>query len=94
MLRLRSDRPELFTDYLPVPALGSAREHVLAFDRGGVITVVTRLPVGLEKAGGWGDTTLQLPAGRFHDVLTGRWADSEVGTLLARLPVALLVREA
>ncbi len=58
-LRLRRDRPELFTTYAAVPASGPAADHVLAFDRGGAVTVVTRLPVGLERRGGWDDTTLR-----------------------------------
>ena len=49
-LRLRRDRPELFTSYAAVPASGPAADHVLAFDRGGAVTVVTRLPVGLRRA--------------------------------------------
>ena len=49
-LRLRRDRPELFTTYAAVPASGPAADHVLAFDRGGAVTVVTRLPVGLRRA--------------------------------------------
>ena len=92
-LRLRRDRPELFTSYAPVPASGSAAGHVLAFDRGGAITVATRLPVGLAAAGGWGDTRLELPAGRWHDVLTGTATDGRLAELLAVHPVALLVRE-
>ena len=59
-LRLRRDWPDLFAAYEPVPAAGAAAEHVVAFDRGGVVTVATRLPVGLERAGGWGDTVLDL----------------------------------
>ena len=59
-LRLRRDRPELFTGYTPLTAEGIAAEHVLAFDRGGVVTVVTRLPVGLAAQGGWGDTTISV----------------------------------
>ena len=51
VLRLRRERPELFTGYTPLTAEGTAAEHVLAFDRGGVVTVVTRLPVGLEVEG-------------------------------------------
>ncbi|HET6939840.1 MAG TPA: malto-oligosyltrehalose synthase [Nocardioides sp.] len=62
-LRLRRDRPELFTSYTPLRAEGDAAEHVLAFDRGGAVTVVTRLPVGLAARGGWGDTVLHLPGG-------------------------------
>jgi (1->4)-alpha-D-glucan 1-alpha-D-glucosylmutase len=92
-LTLRRDRPELFTTYSPVSATGSAAEHVLAFDRGGAITVATRLPVGLEAAGGWGDTTLTLPEGAWRDVLTGTPATPRLAELLGTHPVALLVRE-
>ena len=92
-LRLRREHPELLERYVPVTATGTAADHVLAFDRGGAIAVVTRLPVGLERAGGWGDTHLGLPAGQWRDLLTDRPASSEVGALLDRLPVALLVKE-
>jgi (1->4)-alpha-D-glucan 1-alpha-D-glucosylmutase len=97
-LRLRRDRRDLFTGYAPLTADGPAADHVLAFDRGGAITVGTRLPVGLEAAGGWRDTTLDLPAGRWRDVLGGSEAPAFGGTvplaeLLATLPVALLVKE-
>ena len=70
-LRLRRDRPELFTGYQPLVARGEAADHVLALDRGGAITVVTRLPIGLAARGGWGDTTLELPEGRWRNVLRG-----------------------
>lgn len=92
-LRLRRDRPELFTSYTPVLASGAAARHVLAYDRGGALAVVTRLPLGLAAAGGWGDTTLDLPDGRWHDVLTGVSTDGRLADLLAVHPVALLVRE-
>ncbi len=46
-LTLRRDRPELFTTYARSPRPGPAADHVLAFDRGGAVTVATRLPVGL-----------------------------------------------
>lgn len=91
-LRLRRDRPELFGSYSPVPVTGSAADHAVAFDRGGAITVATRLPVGLATRGGWGDTTLELPAGDWRDVLTDRPASAKLGELLSDLPVALLVR--
>ncbi len=92
-LQLRRERPELFTSYTPVPARGEAAGHVLAYDRGGAITVVTRLPVGLAARGGWGDTALDLPPGRWHDELTGHTTDGRLADLLATHPVALLVRE-
>ncbi len=98
-LRARRDSPELFTGYTLVTATGPAAAHVLAFDRGagdGAVTVATRLPVALARSG-WGDTALQLPTGAWHDLLTGERLVSDagglpLGTLLARLPVALLVR--
>ena len=93
-LTLRRDRPELFTTYAGLRAIGPAAEHVLAFDRGGAITVATRLPVGLAARGGWADTRLELPPGRWHDVLTGAAASPRLADLLETLPVALLVREA
>ena len=98
-LRLRRDRPELFTTYTPLEASGSAADHVLAFDRGGAVTVVTRLPVGLAARGGWGETTIALPEGRWTNVLTERGFETLAGArsstteVLADLPVALLVRE-
>ncbi len=71
-LRLRRDRPELFTSYTPLRAEGPAAEHVLAFDRGGVVTVVTRLPLGL-AAKGWGETTLELPEGSWTQRAHRTW---------------------
>jgi (1->4)-alpha-D-glucan 1-alpha-D-glucosylmutase len=92
-LRLGRDRPELFTGYTPVWARGPASDHAVAFDRGGAVTVATRLPARLARDGGWRDTTLQL-AGPHTDVLTGRsWSSAvRVADLLDVLPVALLVR--
>jgi (1->4)-alpha-D-glucan 1-alpha-D-glucosylmutase len=92
-LTLRRERPELFTTYAPVRATGAAAGHAVAFDRGGAITVATRLPVGLAAAGGWGDTVLDLPEGRWHDLLTGLDTDGRLADLLAAHPVALLVRK-
>ena len=94
-LRLRRDRPELFASYDALPASGDAADHVLAFDRGGAVTVATRLPLGLAARGGWGATTLPLPAGRWRDVLSGALLTSEgevrVADVLGDHPVALLV---
>jgi (1->4)-alpha-D-glucan 1-alpha-D-glucosylmutase len=95
-LRLRRSRPGLFTGYRPVFAEGRVGEHVLAFDRGGVIAVATRLPVGLLRHGGWQDTTLSLDGHSFTEVFTGtsfRGSWLHVADLLETYPVALLVSE-
>jgi (1->4)-alpha-D-glucan 1-alpha-D-glucosylmutase len=91
VLRLRRDEPARFGSYRPIAAEGAAAEHAVAFDRGGAITVVTRLPVRLERAGGWGDTVLELPAGA-RDVLTGRTYDgtARLAEIMATYPVAVL----
>ncbi|MEI4271433.1 malto-oligosyltrehalose synthase [Klenkia sp. LSe6-5] len=97
-LRHRRDVPEAFAGYTPVEVTGAAADHAVAFDRGGVVTVATRLPVGLADGGGWRDTALQLPHGGWRDLLTGTRVVSASGgapvaELLAQLPVALLVRD-
>jgi (1->4)-alpha-D-glucan 1-alpha-D-glucosylmutase len=95
-LRLRRDRPGLFDGYAAVAADGATADHVFAFDRGGALAVVTRLPVGLVAAGGWRDTVLHLPPGDWRDWLTDRPAGSghvAVADLLEVYPVAMLVRE-
>ena len=94
-LRLRRDRPELFTRYRAVTAVGAASDHAIAFDRGGAIAVATRLPVGLARRGGWGDAAVMLPAGVWRDEFTGRevaGGPAPLAGVLAEYPVALLVR--
>jgi len=94
-LRLRRDHPELFTRYLALEATGSAADHVLAFDRGGAVTIATRLPIGLGRVGGWGDTLVHAVPAERVDLLTGRTVPAGRGIALAELltdyPVALLV---
>jgi (1->4)-alpha-D-glucan 1-alpha-D-glucosylmutase len=89
---LRVRRTRRLTGYQPVVAHGAAADHVIAFDRGGVIAVATRLPVRLGAAGGWSDTAVTLPPGQWTDVLTDRaFTEPLVGDLLRTYPVALLV---
>jgi (1->4)-alpha-D-glucan 1-alpha-D-glucosylmutase len=101
-LRLRARRPDVFGDsatYAPLPARGPGSAHCVAFVRSGeVITAVTRLSLLLAEAGGWHDTVLALPGGRWADVLcpdsperrfTGH---ARVADLFARSPVVLLER--
>ena len=82
-LLARREQAELFDSYAPLAATGEAADHALAFDRGGAITVATRLPLGLAARGGWGATTLALPAGEWSDAISGRVFTGDV--LLAEL---------
>ena len=98
-LRLRRERPEWFgasAGYEPLTARGEAAEHCVAFCRAGrVVTAVTRLPYGLQRAGGWRGTRLELPPGRWREVLTGREVTGPVrlAELFDAGPVALLRAE-
>ncbi|WP_330299218.1 malto-oligosyltrehalose synthase [Streptomyces sp. NBC_00503] len=101
LLRLRRSRPGLFAGYAPLPARGPAAEHCVAFARSpGLVAVATRLSHVLAGAGGWRDTALALPAGRWRMLPVfgaAREAPYEgairLAGLLDRAPVALLVRE-
>jgi (1->4)-alpha-D-glucan 1-alpha-D-glucosylmutase len=94
-LRLRRHRPALFTSYDALTAHGPAAGHVIAFDRGGAVTLATRLPVGLHAKGGWDGTTVTLPAGTWADAITGRTFSGEapVAHVLDEHPAAILVKE-
>ncbi|MFI5860704.1 malto-oligosyltrehalose synthase [Streptomyces sp. NPDC051546] len=119
LLRLRRSEPALFTGYAPLLARGPAAEHCVAFARGagagagsgpgsdsgpGLVAVATRLSYGLATAGGWRDTALTLPPGRWRRLAFPgpaegtREAPYEGETPLAALlggawPVAVLLRE-
>jgi (1->4)-alpha-D-glucan 1-alpha-D-glucosylmutase len=98
-LRLRARRPGVFGDsasYAPLTAEGPAAGHCVAFVRSGeVVTAVTRLSLRLAEAGGWRDTRLALPPGRWVDALAPErehTGHARVEELFERLPVALLER--
>jgi (1->4)-alpha-D-glucan 1-alpha-D-glucosylmutase len=96
-LRLRAARPEAFEGaYRDLPVRGALAAHAVAFCRGeAVCVVVPRLAFGLRRAGGWGDTAVQLPPGSWVDRMTGRPAaggEVPAARLLAGFPVALLER--
>jgi (1->4)-alpha-D-glucan 1-alpha-D-glucosylmutase len=58
--------------------------------------VVTRLPVALDRHGGWAGHTLTLPEGSWRDVITGRTVSGgpcRLADLLDRFPVALLAAD-
>ncbi|MFJ2507382.1 malto-oligosyltrehalose synthase [Arthrobacter citreus] len=95
-LRLRREQPELFSGYSALGTEGPASEHVFGFDRGGALTLVTRLPLGLAAAGGWRGTIVHLPPGTYTDRLTGKRHDGgrvEAEEVFEHYPVALLVRQ-
>ena len=82
---------------VPIIALtrrGDLKTKLVAFDRGGVIPVATRLPVTLARHGGWRDTVLRAPCHHFHDAVSGRsftGSPIPIQEILASYPVALLV---
>jgi (1->4)-alpha-D-glucan 1-alpha-D-glucosylmutase len=98
-LALRRRRPELFGargDYRALEARGARAHHAVVFMRGdAAITLVPRLVLGL--GGDWGDTSLDLPDGRWRNELTGDVVSGgtavRLADLLRRFPVALLARE-
>ena len=92
-LHARRDRAELFSCYTPLIVDGAAQDHLVAFDRGGALTLATRLPQALADGDGWTDTELTLPDGSYTDVLTGRAyrGTVRVATVLDRYPAALLL---
>ncbi|MEV6792056.1 malto-oligosyltrehalose synthase [Streptomyces sp. NPDC051320] len=98
-LLLRREYPELFGEsgtYAPLAAQGPAADHCLAFCRSGeVVTAVTRLSLRLAEAGGWRETSLTLPTGRWSDLLSPErefTGTVRLDELLDRRPVALLKR--
>jgi (1->4)-alpha-D-glucan 1-alpha-D-glucosylmutase len=108
-LRLRREHPEWFVGPgAAYRALPTSTGNAIAFGRGrtlddagtgaddvAVVTVATRLPIALERHGGWGEHTLTVPEGHWVDRLTGREQDGgsiQLADLLPDLPVALLVR--
>jgi len=86
-LRLRRGRPELFAGYRPL----AAPDRLVAFARGG-----DRLAVLVSRFGGPPPAErVDLPAGRWRDVLTGAalpGGPTPAGDLTTELPHALLVR--
>ncbi len=97
-LRTRRLRAESFGakgTYTPLWATGSKSLHVIAFQRGGDIAAIApRLTATL--AGNWGSTFVEIPEGAWRNQFTGEVTAGgkvELGSLLARFPVALLVRE-
>ena len=97
LLDERRRRPDPFesTGYAPLAAVGAKAPHIVSFVRDRLAVVVPRLLIGL--AGDWAGTTLELPRGRWKNVLGGDEHDGgipiELGSLLQAFPVAVLARD-
>jgi (1->4)-alpha-D-glucan 1-alpha-D-glucosylmutase len=96
LLSHRRRRPDAYEgSYDAVAVAGPAADHVVAFHRPRLAVVVPRLLLRLEQQG-WGDTTVQLPTGRWRDVLGGGPARAggtvPVEELLSDRPAAVLER--
>lgn len=95
-LRVRKHHELDEASYVPVMAKGSLYRAVMGMMRGeDVITLVTRRPVTVERAGGWGDTIISLPEGLWEDQLPGghMWqGDVRVADLFSDRGQALLTR--
>jgi (1->4)-alpha-D-glucan 1-alpha-D-glucosylmutase len=101
VLRLRARRPEAFgvdASYRALAATGARAEQVVAFARGeDAIVVAPRLVSHLGwPSPDWSDTSLDLPARRWRDELSGSQFDGgmvALRDLLSDFPMAVLAGE-
>jgi (1->4)-alpha-D-glucan 1-alpha-D-glucosylmutase len=97
LLEQRLRRPELFesTSYAPLTAVGARARHAVSFVRDRLAVIVPRLLIGL--ANDWAGTALELPAGRWTNVLTGDelngGAPIDLSKMLHTFPVAILAQD-
>ena len=97
-LHLRGDHPDWFGDsstYVPLPVEGAKHEHLIAFSRGDSVAVLAPR-WNLRLGSGFGSTTVELPSGRWMDILSGEEiSDGKIRAqnLFRRFPVMLLVKE-
>ena len=96
-LTLRGERPAAFgrgSTYERLDTAGGKAHHAVAYLRGKEVAVVApRLVLSLGSE--WGNTTLQLPPGTWHDRFTGVPYEGkvELTRLLSSFPLALLTRD-
>jgi (1->4)-alpha-D-glucan 1-alpha-D-glucosylmutase len=97
-LSLRKRSPEHFasrTEYTRLVIEGRKADHCFGYLRGGKIaTIVSRW--NLTLGGNWSGTTVDLPAGRWKNLLTGEAVGGgcvPMRIMLKRFPVALLIKE-
>jgi (1->4)-alpha-D-glucan 1-alpha-D-glucosylmutase len=97
-LRVRRNYASAFADkaaYQPLTAQGANADHLVAYMRNDeIIAIVPRLTLTLDSH--WGNTSFQVPCGRWRNQLSGAVYNGsrfDVGEILAPFPVALLVKE-
>jgi (1->4)-alpha-D-glucan 1-alpha-D-glucosylmutase len=97
-LRTRRQHAAAFddqSDYTAITASRAKAAHLVAYLRGDrVLVLVPRLVMQLQ--GEWGDTSLEIPAGRWRNQFTNEMFDGpqlRAADVLGRFPVALLVKE-
>jgi (1->4)-alpha-D-glucan 1-alpha-D-glucosylmutase len=96
-LHLRRERPQWFDEkssYSPLPTNGDKSMHVIAFLRADSVAAIA--PRWNVRLGGFGNTMVVLPAGRWRNLLSGEVVNGggvRVKSLLERFPVALLVKD-
>lgn len=97
-LNIRRERPEWFSAeaaYTPLAVEGPKKEHLVAYMRGDSVAVLAPR-WNVKRGTNWAATSVDLPLGRWENLLTG---DSTYGgrlkvqALLQRFPVALFARE-
>ena len=96
-LRARHANEESFGaigTYSPLWPAGPRAGAIVAYQRGeNAVIAVPRLGAAIAD---WDATVLEIPAGKWKNPLTGETLDGgkvEMSSLLARFPVALLIRE-
>jgi (1->4)-alpha-D-glucan 1-alpha-D-glucosylmutase len=101
-LHVRSRYPQCFGatgNYLPLEVKGAKSEQVVAFARGGCVSVIVprltfSMNANMQEA--WQDTRVAMAEGRWRSALNGKaaqGAEASVSELLQDFPVALLVKE-
>ncbi|MGO4461080.1 malto-oligosyltrehalose synthase [Streptomyces sp. M-16] len=94
LLRLRRDRPALFSGYNPLTASGPAADHCVAFARSAdLVAVATRLSHRLAESGGWNGTTLILPPGQWRAAQGAPGGGTHEGAHEGRVQLAKLLTD-
>jgi len=97
-LRVRREHPEWFgaeAGYDPLYAQGERADHVIAYLRAGRVAAIAQRWC-MKLGDTWAGATLELPKGRWTNLLTGEefgGGRSRIQALLRRFPVALLVKD-